>query len=107
MACCTRHGHGERTSRSVWCSHVGAPAREIKSEHIADGQRCWHVPGGKNQKTAHRISLSLDNRGPHKCSAGSAPWAAGGCSLSLNHAPWLVSFRTVPHPMPLPCPRLP
>src|SRR2546427_12717061 len=50
MGCCTRHRHGERTSISVWCSHVGAPAWEIKSEHVADGQRCWHSPGGKNAK---------------------------------------------------------
>ena len=27
---CTRHARGERTSRSVWCSHGGAPAWEIK-----------------------------------------------------------------------------
>src|SRR5882672_1967428 len=30
---CNRHGHGECTSRSVWCSHAGAPACEITSEH--------------------------------------------------------------------------
>src|SRR6266446_2531613 len=50
LSCCTRHAHGERTSIGVWCSHVGAPAGETKSEHVADGQRCWHPPGGKKAK---------------------------------------------------------
>src|SRR6266849_1732110 len=51
LGCCTRHARGERTSRSVWCSHVGAPAWDITSAHVADGQRCWHPPGGKKAKS--------------------------------------------------------
>jgi len=70
---CNRHGNGDRTSISVWCSQVGAPACEIKSGHATDCQRCQNHQGGKKQKTAPRIFLSLDNRGPHKCSAGSSP----------------------------------
>src|SRR5882724_13616519 len=50
LAFCTRHGHGECTSRSVWCSPAGAPACAITSAHVADGQRCWHPPGGKKSK---------------------------------------------------------
>ena len=47
---CHRHGHGDGTSRSVWCSHAGAPACAITSAHVADGPRCWHPPGGKKSK---------------------------------------------------------
>jgi hypothetical protein len=47
---CTRHEKGERPSRSVWCSHLGAPACAITSEHAADGQPCWHPTGGKTAK---------------------------------------------------------
>ena len=50
LAFCTRHGHGERTSISVWCSHVGAPACEMKSGHAVDCQRCWNPTGGKKAK---------------------------------------------------------
>src|SRR5439155_20796884 len=50
MGCCIRHEDGERTSISVWCSHAQAPACEIKSEHVTDGQQCWHPPGGKKAK---------------------------------------------------------
>jgi hypothetical protein len=57
MGCCTRQRQGERTSRSVWCSHVGAPAGAITSEHVADGPRCWHQPGGKQCKKPLRGSL--------------------------------------------------
>ena len=70
---CTRCHHGERTSISVWCSHVGAPGYGNE-----DGTRCQRRTtlglnhGGKKlAKSAPRGSLSLDNRGPHKCSAGS------------------------------------
>src|SRR5437867_7657391 len=82
MGFCTCHRHGERTSIGVWCSHSGAPACEIKSGHAVDCQQCWNPPGGKkSQKTAQRISLSLDNLGPHKCSA---------MSLLLTSATWQI-----------------
>ena len=51
MGFCTRHEHGERTSLSVWCNHARAPACDIKSAYVADGQRCWNPPGGKNAKS--------------------------------------------------------
>src|SRR5712692_4646448 len=50
LDCCTRHGHGDCTSRSVWGSPAGAPACAITSAHVADGHRCWNPPGGKKSK---------------------------------------------------------
>jgi hypothetical protein len=47
---CTRHGNGERTSRSVWCRQGGAPACDITSGHATDCQRCQHHQGGKKAK---------------------------------------------------------
>ena len=57
LDCCHRHGQGAGTSRRVWCRHAGAPAWDIPSAHVADGQRCWHPPGGKKATKPRRGSL--------------------------------------------------
>jgi hypothetical protein len=53
----------------IWTSRQNTPPS-------ADGARPWKAE--KQQKTAHRGSLSLDNRGPHTCSAGSSAGVMAG-----------------------------
>src|SRR3989442_9848225 len=65
---------------------------EIKSGHVAKCRltRCKQS-GKKGEKSAHRGSLSLDNRGPHKCSA-SFPTSYGLSATNCTSAHW--PFRT-------------
>ena len=66
---CTRHLEGDRASRRVWCSHGRVHLlREIKSADETDCRRREALESGKKaKKPLCRSSLSLDNRGPHKC----------------------------------------
>jgi hypothetical protein len=67
----TRRHRDESTSRRVWCSPVGAPANgnEDRTRCQRRTTRRLHPSGKKWKKSAPRESLSLDNGGPHKCSA--------------------------------------
>jgi hypothetical protein len=58
--------------QDVFGADTGCPYldRETKSEHVARDRRRQDQHCGKNTKSALKGSLSLDNRGPHKCSAG-------------------------------------
>ena len=68
---CTRRAGGARTSRRVWCRRVrSAPS----SGHQVSAPDCLLTTPGihrrkKSQKSAPRGRVSLDNRGPHTCSA--------------------------------------
>ena len=116
---CTRHAHGERTSRSVWCSHGGAPAWEITSEHVADGQRCWNPPGGKKAKKPLRGYfcplttgglIRVRGRGEHDAPLPIPPlptlWAGLSSHTALGHDPAAPlparTARLPPWPAPLP-----
>src|SRR5215510_15598753 len=61
--------YGERASISVWCSHVLAAPVYRNYVRTCDRLSTALGPGTrkKSKKSAHRGSLSLDNRGPHKC----------------------------------------
>src|SRR5262245_61848905 len=63
--------YGERASISVWCSHVLAAPVYRNEVRTCDRLSTALGPGTrkKSKKSAHRGRLSLDNRGPHKCSA--------------------------------------
>src|SRR5262245_8479039 len=67
---CSRRVDGDRTSISVWCSTVGS-APSYGNQVRARNRRLTapDIVKRQNDQTAHRRSLSLDKRGPHKCSA--------------------------------------
>jgi len=88
---CRRHLDGGRPASRVWCRHVGAPA-----DGHADGTRCprrtalgLQHSGKKLAKSALRARLSLDNGGPHKCSAKAL--------VEAMHRKWL-SYLLLPRP---------
>src|SRR3989442_15988822 len=71
MGLCNHRSRGDRTSISVWCSHVSAtPAYGNQVRTHCQVTTAPEKKRKKAKKTAHRSGLSLDNRGPHKC------WAA-------------------------------
>jgi hypothetical protein len=86
MLRCTRHLDGDRASIRVWCRHsVSGPAHRNQVR-----TRCQRMTTSdptlrkKVGKSALRESLSLDNGGPHKCSAQVRDTASALAPIALD-----------------------